>query len=40
MKGGLNQDSIVKDMSEDVLNGSMDITTITTAIDQMHDAAH
>lgn len=40
MKGGVNQDSIVKEMSEDVLNGSMDITTITSAIDEMHDAAH
>ena len=40
MKGGVAQDSILKDMSEDVLNGSMDISTITSAIDEMHDAAH
>lgn len=36
MKKGADVDSVVKDMAEDVINGGIDIGTITSAIDEMN----
>ena len=40
MKKGIDKEEILKDMAEDVLNGSTDITSITSAIDEMNEASH
>ncbi len=40
MLKGASMDSVVKDMSSDVLNDNMDISAITDAIDEMNKASH
>ena len=38
MKKGTDKEEIVKEMAEDVMNGGMDISSITSAIDEMNGA--
>ena len=38
MEKGIDKEEIVKEMAEDVINGGMDISSITSAIDEMNGA--
>ena len=38
VKQGADKEDVVKEMAEDVFNGSMDIGSVTSAIDEMNEA--